>query len=211
MIRSIIVAAIALAWPAATVQAQDDCAAFNSPARRAYCYRNDQKTQNRDGRIVTRGPDGKIKIRLTKWNVQTDTSKLDDTPTVVLQTYSDEPLPAYLGTSSRGELVIRCMENTTSIHTKWGGHFMADIQGLGRVSYRIDDMTASSSNMVPSSNHEALGLWNGGSSIPFIKSMLGASTFLVRATPLNESPMEMSFDISGLDVAIAPLRDACGW
>ncbi|WP_157018348.1 type VI secretion system-associated protein TagO [Mesorhizobium xinjiangense] len=57
----------------------------------------------------------------------------------------------------------------------------------------------------------ALGLWNGSRSIPVIKQMLGKSRMIVRMTPYNENPFTATFDITGLENEIAPLRDACQW
>lgn len=34
---------------------------------------------------------------------------------------------------------------------------------------------------------------------------------IVRFTPFNESPVTAKFNITGLEEAIKPLRDSCGW
>lgn len=88
---------------------------------------------------------------------------------------------------------------------------MSDNRGGGRVDYRIDDNPADYRSMEESSDNKALGLWSGGRSIPFIKSLFGGETIFMRASPFNESPVEMTFNISGLEEAIEPLREACGW
>jgi type VI secretion system protein VasI len=81
----------------------------------------------------------------------------------------------------------------------------------GKVIYRLDEKPAGEKNMRESTDHKALGLWNGGASIPFIKQMFSHEKLLIRATPHSESPVTATFAISGLENAIKPLRENCGW
>jgi type VI secretion system protein VasI len=41
--------------------------------------------------------------------------------------------------------------------------------------------------------------------------MFGKSTMIVRITPFGENPFTATFNISGLEEAIVPLRQACKW
>ena len=108
------------------------------------------------------------------------------------------------------ELVIRCVENTTALYFHFGGLFMSDLDH-GHVEYRIDKKKPSSRRFQESNDHEALGLWSGAGSIPFIKEMFGAEKLLIRATPHSESMVTGEFNIGGLEQAIEPLRKACHW
>jgi type VI secretion system protein VasI len=56
-----------------------------------------------------------------------------------------------------------------------------------------------------------MGLWSGGQAIPLIKQMFGRKNFLVQATPFNESPLTLDFDIIGVEEAVKGLRTACDW
>lgn len=145
------------------------------------------------------------------WSVTTDVSPLDDSKSVYLSLTSTSPIMGRYGKFESGTLYIRCFENTTSLFTVWGGHYMSDNRGGGRVDYRIDDNPATHVSMQESSDNEALGLWNGGASIPFIKGLFGGEEIFMRASPFNESPVKMTFNISGLKVVIEPLREACNW
>lgn len=145
------------------------------------------------------------------WEVTEDKSKLDDSRSVRMISLSTEAISDRLNQPVYAALILRCQENTTNALLFFGGNFMSDIQGYGRVDYRIDDQTPQTKNMSTSSSNEALGLWNGGSAIPFIKQLFGGDSLYVRATPYNQSPIEMNFRISQTEQAVAPLRDACGW
>ena len=88
---------------------------------------------------------------------------------------------------------------------------MADIQGKGRITYRLDSEDAARHTFRESNDNQALGLWSGGQAIPFIKGMLGHDRMLIRATPFSDSTVTGEFNIAGLDEAIKPLREACNW
>jgi len=146
------------------------------------------------------------------WLISSDTSTLTDEKNVFLQLSSEEPIPSrYGGNAFPGGLIIRCMENTTAVVFRFNGRFMADIQGYGRIEYRLDDLQMARINTTESTDNKALGLWSGGRSIPFIKKMLAHDRMIIRATPFNESQITLTYNISGLGNAIAELRETCHW
>lgn len=147
---------------------------------------------------------------LSKWTSSTSVSDLDDSKNIILRLESDNEIRGKYGDSGPMMMYIRCSENTTSIYFTFNGHFMSDHQ-YGQVTYRLDEKKAVKKGMQESTDHEALGLWRGGSSIPFIKGMLGNEKMLVQATPHSESSVKSTFSIAGLEDEIKPLREACNW
>jgi len=75
----------------------------------------------------------------------------------------------------------------------------------------LDDQNPIVKRMDVATNNEAVGLWSGGASIPFIKSMIGKKRMVVRITPYGENTREMTFPIEGLEYFIDPLRESCNW
>lgn len=146
-----------------------------------------------------------------KWGVTTETSPIDDSKRVFLSLAGREGIRNQYGQDAQITFTIACRENHTSMWFHFGGQFMSDLQGAGRVTYRIDSAPAQAKNFTESSNHEALGLWNGGTSIPFLKSLFGKQQLFVQAIPYSESAVNDFFDIAGLEEAIKPLREACHW
>lgn len=145
------------------------------------------------------------------WLVRLDKSEFKDTTDVYMSVESDEELPCGMFDRSKATLLIRCKENTTSLFISTSCHLTSGHGGYGRVEYRIDDRKSVTRSFTDSTNNRALGLWNGGSSIPMIKQMLDGETLLTRFTPFNESAVTARFQIKGLNTAIAPLREACHW
>lgn len=140
------------------------------------------------------------------WEVIKGASRMDNSPTVVLRLESDIQIRAW-GTEDRPVLLLRCRENTTAVLfvASW---FLGDAVP---VQWRADNDKAVMQTWERSDDRKAAGLWEGGRAIPFIKGLFGKSTLVARVTPFSEAPKEMSFNIAGLDSAIAPLREACKW
>ncbi len=145
------------------------------------------------------------------WVISEEKSAFDDSRTVVVSLRSDQEIRGQFGGSGPAFLYLRCLENTTSAFITMNDLFLADIQGFGKVDYRIDTRKAQSKQMSASTDNKALGLWDGGASIPFIKSLLDGEKAAFRATPFNDSPTEFSFSLAGIDAASAPVREACKW
>ena len=181
-----------------TAHTSEDCADISNDQRRLACYDAEYRPAT-ERQIVS------------EWNVNEKTSPIDDSKTVVLRTESIEPVIGRFGRDSRPSLILRCHENTTVMYMSFDEHHMADIQGYGRVTMRVDQQDAVTRDMLASTDHKALGLWNGGRSIPAIRSLFDADVLTVRVTPYSESPITVQFPIGGLEEAISPLREACNW
>lgn len=191
-----------VAVPAHAQSTPEQCAAIDDGAERLICYDLIHR--------VERAPvDDPVQ---SEWNVRSDISRIDDSTNVFMNLQSSD---SFRGRFRSGEahatMYIRCQENTTSLYIVMGGHHLADIQNYGRVTYRIDSDPAQHRSFTSSTDSQALGLWSGGNSIPFIRQMFGADNVLVQITPFSESSITVDFPVSGLEEAIAPLREACNW
>jgi type VI secretion system protein VasI len=201
IVKSIALCMVVVFSEQAAAQEVEDCVGIADPNDRLNCF--DQAFVAVESRPAT----------LTNaWQVRSETSALDDSTSVFLSVLSDEPVRGRFGRDGQPQLTVRCRENTTSVIVTFSGLFMSDIQGRGRVDFRVDDNPSGNVNMTVSTNNEALGLWRGGQSIPFIENhLLDANSLYLRATPHSESAVEMRFNISGLGDVIGPLREACNW
>ena len=182
-----------------TAQASQECAEISDRNSRLACYDAEYRPSiNRN--------------TVSQWDTQTERSAIDDSVSVFVSVDSQEPIQ---GRFSRGKaparLVMRCVENTTSLLFNFNDNHMTSHQQYGEVTLRIDDGRAFTRRMNESTNNRTLGLWSGGQSIPVIRDMFGADLLTVRATPFSESPITVQFPISGIEDAVAPLREACNW
>lgn len=197
----LIIATVIMAGVAPAMAA--DCLKIDNDLDRLACY----------DREAGRTPSASTLPQGTgKWVVRKETSKLTDQPTVVMSIDSDEVVDCGWNRGQKIGLVLRCMENKTVLYFSTGCHMTASqYNDYGNITYRLDDEKARTVGGDASTDNRALGLWNGGKSIPVIKQMYGRKQMIVRMTPYSESPFTATFDISGAEEASKPLREACGW
>jgi type VI secretion system protein VasI len=145
------------------------------------------------------------------WSVSIQKSRMDDSDEVLVFTQSSQSIPSPGGLEQRAILTFKCAGNTTLAAIWFGGLFMADTQGYGAVSYRVDAKKAVTGAFSVSNDHEHLGLWSGSRSIPFAKSLFGGKSLVVQAAPFSANLVTLDFDIAGLEETMIPLRKACTW
>jgi len=143
------------------------------------------------------------------WNIELDKNALTDRTDVFIGINANETIQCGYE-STRPTLYLRCTDNTTAALLVTSC-FMADIQGYGKVRYRVDDGPMHSRNFIERTDNMALGLWSFGRSTPFIKQLMGGQKLIMEYTPFNDIPKQSTFDIRGVDDALIPLREACGW
>lgn len=146
-----------------------------------------------------------------KWELTTDTSSLTDDRNDYAMLVSENSIPKLFNGTQYANIFVRCRENTTSFHVSLGDTFLADSMGYGEVTYRFDKERAKTISMDESTNNQALGLWDGRRSIPFLKEMIGKHTLVMRVTPFNASAVEVTFDVTGFEEAVKDIRSTCKW
>lgn len=185
-----------------SVFAQEQCKTIRDDAARLSCY---------DIALGVLESETEAVEDNGNWVVKTDVSPLTDDKNVFLSLRSENEVSGPYGGRDKGAIWLRCMENTTAVLITFNDHFMSDNAGGGRVEYRLDDASLTHANFRESNDNKALGLWNGGSAIPFIKRMLSRNQLIVLATPFSDSAITLTFNIAGIDNAISSLRETCNW
>lgn len=200
--RRLLLVALTVGAAGAVAAAPADCVKVDSDLDRLACY---DKESGRTSTPLQSPAAG-------KWRMETRTNALTDKTDVFLGVESEEVVNCGWNRGAKIMLQMRCMENTTSLVIATGCHMTSSqYNDYGDVTYRLDEEPARTVGMVESTNNRSLGLWNGGRSIPVIKQMLGKARMIVKMTPFSENPFTATFNISGLDASIEPLRQACGW
>jgi type VI secretion system protein VasI len=144
------------------------------------------------------------------WQVSDEKNPLDDTRTVTLM------LVATSGQSTYGHpilLVLRCKSHQTEVFIGWGTH----LGDHAEVTVQVGSAKARTSAWGVSTDHTAT--FYHEDPVAFIKELVGAERsqgspagrFVAQVTPDDESPITAIFDVKGLEFAVKPLREACGW
>jgi type VI secretion system protein VasI len=206
-VRRLLIPLAILALPSGALSAQREsqpiarCAAITSPATRLDCYDRLAKTLNLDrpAPLPITAPTGS-----GKWNVSSEISPVDDSKTVVVSIEANELVGRSYRKSSP-TLVLRCKERKTVAYIDWEAYLGLDET---RVLTRIDDQPASRTSWSISTDRKASF---HEQPIAFIKSLLGHQRLVSEVTPYGENPVLVTFSIAGLNQAIGPLRETCGW
>lgn len=192
--------AAVLSVTGSTALADGECDAFSDPIMKKGCE------MRQSGFGLGKDDSGE----LTRWIVRKDTSTFDDSNTVILSVKANE-IAACGFSPAKPTLIVRCQENTTSMYIATSCHVASGFKGYGKVDLRVDDRKAYTVTMDHSTDNKALGLWTGVKSIWQVKKIFGGDVLAARFTPFNESPVEVTFPIAGLEAVIEPLRKECGW
>ncbi|MBX4899496.1 type VI secretion system-associated protein TagO [Rhizobium bangladeshense] len=183
-------------------QSPQDCAEIAVGEERLLCY---------DGIFKDKKEAEKPTPTNTKWQLSTSKSEMDDSATQTLALTSDDSFAGKFGGMQRATMILRCSEHVTSLYFVMGDMFLAEIQGYGQITYRVDDKKAAQRSFNVSTDNQALGLWSGGAAIPFAKQLFGGKKLVIRVTPYNESAITTTFDISDIENAAKPVREECKW
>lgn len=146
------------------------------------------------------------------WTVRREPSEFTDDTNVSLGLAARDSGICGRAPDNRVMLWIRCRENTTSVLFQTGCHMTSSGRSdYGDVHISLDGHATRVVAMTKWRDDSALGLWRGNDAIPLLRTMLGARTMSVGLKPFDEEAFTAVFDLEGLDVAIAPLREACHW
>lgn len=173
------------------------CAIVKGDLARLECYDKLAKKNNLDGRQLK---PTSIKDK-GKWNVSVDVNPIDDSKTVAIM------LDASSGKSRYRKsvyMVLRCKSNETNLYIGWNDYLGGEADILTRIGSNkaITSRWSLSTNKKASFHPEP---------IPFIKEMIKSNKLIAQVTPYNESPVTAVFDTTGLNNAIKPLKETCGW
>ncbi|WP_417618347.1 type VI secretion system-associated protein TagO [Oceanisphaera sp.] len=201
--KKLILAAVTLA-ASATVTAEQvpsnsiaQCAMIGEDLPRLACYDQLAKTLGVNGRHAMKARAGDT----GKWVLDKQKNPIDDSRTVTLTLKADS------GGSRFGKpitLVARCHSNKTEVLINWRAYLGSE----ANVTLRIGDGDASTSRWELLSDRQAS---YHSTPIKMLKDLLAADKMVAQVTPFNVSPSIAIFDTSGLDQAIKPLRETCGW
>ncbi len=137
-----------------------------------------------------------------KWRLRTDTSPMDDTKSYFLSLDAEAPV----GTGFRAgtpTMMIRFREEKFDCFISYPLFIGSDTTD---VTARIDRQQPVTRKWNISTDHKAI--FAPGDARQFVRYMTTAESLVVRLTPYGESPVTTTFDIRGLNEAIAPILEA---
>ena len=201
--QKLILAAVALAASASVMAEQvpsgsiAKCAMIESDVTRLACYDQIAKAHPLNDQHAVQVQGGNT----GKWVLDNKNNLIDDSVTITLTLTADS------GGTRFGkpiELIARCASNKTEVLINWRTY----LGSQASVTLRIGAGDANTSRWDVSSDRQAT---YHPAPVKMLKDMLAADNMVAQVTPFNVNPFTAIFDTSGLDEAIKPLRETCGW
>lgn len=154
-------------------------------------------------------PQGYQRLGLGEWAIRRETLS-DGSSAVVLATVAKNSGGSPDGSGAWPVLIVRCADERTFIYVNWNR--VVDIGGRStvEVDIQVDDGEPNRSYWSRYTDHRTTGFWSSRASVAFAKELFGKSSLVAK---LNEedSAFSAQFNISGLEPAVTPLRQACDW
>lgn len=145
------------------------------------------------------------------WTIEEIVPRVGSQNAIVLSTPSFERIPGLFGRDEPAQLKLACREGVTEFEVTFGENFMSGLGDFGILVYRVDSQPPESVETQPSNDRFSLGIYDGTQASAVIQTMFGATRFLVTATSFTGRNMTASFEIDGVQDAVAPLRTLCNW
>ena len=139
------------------------------------------------------------------WATRSEVSPIDDSTNVTIGMEAWESFRNDYGQMITPVLLIRCKENTTDVIVQWGTYLGIDETA---VIMRLGKDKAKERSWTISTNYEAVF---APSPINLTKEMMKHNSILLNVTPHGSNPVTAEFDLIGLQDAVKPLKEACGW
>jgi type VI secretion system protein VasI len=143
------------------------------------------------------------------WTLDATPSRLNpDLTDLVLWTGALNPVPGPGGGPVHPVLLLRCRQGEMAVVFDFG-NFVGG--GAVRIEYRIGGGAVLAGDVTVAPDHRRFGVWEGDRAIGFIRALYGQPQLRLRVAPAAGDPLIAAFDLAGLEEAIVPLKDSCGW
>ena len=145
----------------------------------------------------------------SKWVITEDVSPIDDSKTVMLSLKSDSPIKSDFS-QVIPTLNIQCKERETDFYINFNIFLSThDIKPITRID---SDKAVNGVEWSISTDYKALFYPGSQKKInEFIKTLKDKKKFFIQVTPFSKGSINTTFDLTGLDEAIKPVREVCNW
>ena len=145
----------------------------------------------------------------SKWVITDEVSPIDDSKTVILSLKSDSPIKSDFS-QVIPTLNIQCKERETDFYINFNIFLSThDIKPITRID---SDKAVNGVEWSISTDYKALFYPGSQKKInEFIKTLKDKKKLFIQVTPFSKGSVNTTFDLTGLDEAIKPVREACNW
>ncbi|WP_404405440.1 type VI secretion system-associated protein TagO [Pelagibacterium halotolerans] len=184
----------------------EQCAAIGPASERLDCY----DSIFRSGRFSGGNEEGNPEMGL--WASGVEVSQIEGTERPFASLESEQLIPAQPRGRAPARLTILCQDEQPVVQFSFAGQFMGtETSRSGLITIQFDRQPPRSQSLDLSGDRTALGFFSEDDARAFIDRLLVTNRLIVRAQPQGERSVTVSFQIEGIEQALQPVREACGW
>ncbi|WP_421952398.1 type VI secretion system-associated protein TagO [Pelagibacterium sp.] len=192
--------------PAPAQTAPERCAAIGPASERLACYdsifRSDQFT----------GDDGDAAGDQGLWTSGIEVSQIEGTEVPFATLESEQLIPALAGGRAPARVTILCVDGETTLQFGFAGSAMGTpTSNSAAITLQYDRQPPRTQSVALSPDRLAIGFFETAQARPVIDQLRQTQRLFVRATPQSQRSVTVSFQLEGIEAALQPVRDACGW
>lgn len=196
-----------MALPVAVAQdpSAERCAAIGPATERLACYDSIFRSGELTGE-TGEAPDQGL------WSSGIEVSQIEGTEIPFAMLESEQLIPAMPSGRGPARITVLCLEGETVLQFSFAGSPMGTpTSNSGTITLQYDRQPPRSQSLDLSPDRLSVGFFETSSSRPVIEQLLQTQRLFVRATPQAQRSVTVSFEMDGLDTALEPVREACGW
>jgi len=194
----------ALASPALAQVTPERCALIGGATERLACYDSIFRTDT--------PPAGQEAEAINLWTTGIEISEIDGTETVYATIPSEQLIPARPTGRALARMTVLCTNEVTTLQFTFAGQFMGtENSNSAPITTQFDRNPPQTQSQPLSQDRTAIGFFQSAQAIGFAGQLMDAERLLVRATPLGQRSVTVSFVLEGIAEALAPVAEACGW
>jgi hypothetical protein len=151
------------------------------------------------------------KLKRASWVVARSASAPNDGETVMVGIRSAKMIKDSTGIFESLGLGATCTRGKTTVALFMGHHFMRDDSSYGYVSVKRDAERAMQTHFDADATHTTMMIADSDKAVAFLRSLYGHKTLTIIATPGNEAPLTVEFDIEGVEEQLQSIGSSCDW
>ncbi len=195
------------AGPAFAQTSPERCAQIGPATERLECYdslfRSDQFTGPGDENDA---PEQGL------WASGVEVSQIEGTEIPFAALESEQLIPAMPRGRAAARLTILCIDDQPVVEFSFAGQSMGTpTSHSGTITLQFDRQPPRSQSLELSDDRLSLGFYDNDDAGDFIDRLLLTNRLYVRAAPLGQRSVTISFLMNGIESALEPVRQACAW
>ncbi|WP_196259226.1 type VI secretion system-associated protein TagO [Pelagibacterium limicola] len=197
---------LAVAPAGAQQTSPERCALIGPATERLACYdslfRSDEFTGEGEEDTPQQG----------MWASGVEVSQIEGTERPFATLQSEQLIPALPRGRAPARMTIMCLDGTTVVQFGFAGYPLGTpTSNSGILTIQFDRLPGRSQSLQLSADRTALGFFSTNDAMNFLDQLLQAQRLLVRAQPQGQRSATVSFQLEGIEQALVPVREACGW